>query len=154
MSDVRTVGFCTGVASVVLGGIWWLRRDREAERLYPTAVAEDVLSEMLTRPGLADRFIDSLAARDNRRIHTSLPDAVTPPPEAAADAAPGELPGALRLSYARGRIVEGGTDERPVFTAAGYRWEVGKARRIVLETLWDGAWHTLEEVRGAVAEES
>ncbi|MBT2452266.1 MFS transporter [Streptomyces sp. ISL-43] len=41
VSDVRTVGFCTGVASVVLGGIWWWRRDREAERLYPAAVAEE-----------------------------------------------------------------------------------------------------------------
>jgi hypothetical protein len=40
VSDVRTVGVCTGAASVVLGALWWWRRDREAERLYPAAVAE------------------------------------------------------------------------------------------------------------------
>ncbi|MBT2452269.1 cupin-like domain-containing protein [Streptomyces sp. ISL-43] len=118
---------------------------------------KDVLSEMLARPGLTDRFLDSLASRDNRRIYTNLPAAVTAPPASAPAvpaAEPVGLPAAVRLSYARGRIVEGGTDERPVFTAAGYRWEVGKARRVALETLWDGAWHTVEEVREAVSEES
>ncbi|MDD9378519.1 MFS transporter [Streptomyces sp. ZAF1911] len=37
--DVRTVGVCTGAASVVLGILWWRLRDREAQRAYPTAVA-------------------------------------------------------------------------------------------------------------------
>lgn len=37
--DVRTVGVCTGAASVLLGVLWWWRRDREAERLYPAAAA-------------------------------------------------------------------------------------------------------------------
>ncbi|MEU8708605.1 MFS transporter [Streptomyces sp. NPDC048565] len=40
VSDVRTVGVCTGVASVVLGAVWWLRRDRDAERLYTTGGPE------------------------------------------------------------------------------------------------------------------
>lgn len=38
VSDVRTVGVCTGAASVVLGTLWWWRRDREAQRAYPAAV--------------------------------------------------------------------------------------------------------------------
>ncbi|WP_407837510.1 MFS transporter [Streptomyces sp. DSM 116496] len=38
--DVRTVGICTGAASVVLGILWWCLRDREAQRGYPAAVAE------------------------------------------------------------------------------------------------------------------
>lgn len=40
VSDVRTVGVCTGVASVVLGAVWWLRRDRDAERLCTTGGPE------------------------------------------------------------------------------------------------------------------
>ncbi|MFF3212130.1 MFS transporter [Streptomyces sp. NPDC002886] len=36
--DIRTIGVCTGAASVVLGALWWLRRDREAQRAYPAAV--------------------------------------------------------------------------------------------------------------------
>ncbi|WP_328300518.1 MFS transporter [Streptomyces sp. NBC_00435] len=39
VSDVRTVGVCAGAASVVLGALWWWRRDREAGRRYPAAVA-------------------------------------------------------------------------------------------------------------------
>ncbi|MFD5142969.1 MFS transporter [Streptomyces sp. NPDC058401] len=39
VSDVRTVGVCTGAASVVLGLLWWCLRDRETQRTYPAAVA-------------------------------------------------------------------------------------------------------------------
>ncbi|MFC7264060.1 hypothetical protein [Streptomyces lutosisoli] len=37
---------------------------------------------------------------------------------------------------------------------AGYQWEVGKARRLALEALWDGAWHTTRELRDAVSAEA
>ncbi|MEU1312295.1 MFS transporter [Streptomyces cinnamoneus] len=42
VSDVRTVGVCTGAASVVLGALWWWRRDREAERRYAAEGADNV----------------------------------------------------------------------------------------------------------------
>ncbi|WP_405489491.1 hypothetical protein [Streptomyces sp. NBC_00096] len=38
VSDVRTVGVCTGAASVALGALWWHRRDPEAFRGYRAAV--------------------------------------------------------------------------------------------------------------------
>ncbi|MEU8708600.1 cupin domain-containing protein [Streptomyces sp. NPDC048565] len=115
----------------------------------------EVLAEMLARPGLTDQFLDTFAARDSRRMYTNLPsavDAVTA--SGASAAAPGVLPATLRLSYARGRIVEGGAAERPVYAAAGYEWEVGTARRLALKALWDGAWHSTQEVRDIVGEEA
>ncbi|MEV5239681.1 cupin domain-containing protein [Streptomyces cinnamoneus] len=120
-------------------------RDAHVQRM------KEVLGEMLTRPGLADRFLAAFAAGDNRRMHTNLPTAVTAAPPSGPAAA---LPAALRLSYARGRIIEDGPGGRPVFTAAGNEWEVGKARRLALDTLGDGAWHTTEELRAAVPEEA
>ncbi|MEV6479708.1 MFS transporter [Streptomyces sp. NPDC051576] len=44
VTDIRTIGVCTGIASVLLGAVWWWRRDPEAERLYAAGGVENAVA--------------------------------------------------------------------------------------------------------------